>query len=130
MIAAATGALVSVIALDETILLNFKQQQNLIITKFLLCFIRCDNRFYVYLLHQKFLEGQTLFKKLKLNAYKKKSILGASILAVLIFFLLCLVGYRSIKVLADKNPGGILENTLFSNFKDNTWLLLAFVVLQ
>jgi CIC family chloride channel protein len=28
MIAAATGALVSVIALDETILLNFKQQQD------------------------------------------------------------------------------------------------------
>jgi hypothetical protein len=54
MIAAATGALVSVIALDETILLNFKQQKNLITTKFLLCFIGCDNRFYVYLLHQKF----------------------------------------------------------------------------
>jgi CIC family chloride channel protein len=33
----------------------------------------------------------------------------------------------SIKVLADKNPGEILENTLFSNFKDNTWVLLAFV---
>jgi CIC family chloride channel protein len=32
----------------------------------------------------------------------------------------------SIKVLADKNPGEILENTLFS-FKDNTWVLLAFV---
>jgi CIC family chloride channel protein len=50
---AATGALVSVIALDETILLNFKQQQNLIIQNSYV-FIRCDNRFYVYLLHQKF----------------------------------------------------------------------------
>jgi CIC family chloride channel protein len=54
MIAAATGALVSVIALDETILLNFKQQQfdyHKIPFMFLL---GCDNRFYVYLLHQKF----------------------------------------------------------------------------
>jgi CIC family chloride channel protein len=35
MIAAATGALVSVIALDKTILLNFKQQQGLIIIPFM-----------------------------------------------------------------------------------------------
>jgi CIC family chloride channel protein len=53
MIAAATGALVSVIALDETILLNFKQQQEFDYHSFYV-FIRCDNRFYVYLLHQKF----------------------------------------------------------------------------
>jgi CIC family chloride channel protein len=37
---------------------------------------------------------------------------------------LCWWEYVSI---ADKNPGEILENTLFSKFKDNTWVLLAFV---
>jgi CIC family chloride channel protein len=36
MIAAATGALVSEIVLDETILLNFRQQQVLITIKYLL----------------------------------------------------------------------------------------------
>jgi CIC family chloride channel protein len=68
------------------------------------------------------------FGKLKLNAYKK-ALLGASILAVLIFIFPTLFGegYESIKVLSENNPGKILENTLFSDFKNNSWVLLIFV---
>jgi CIC family chloride channel protein len=63
-----------------------------------------------------------------LNAYKK-ALAGASVLAVLIFIFPTLFGegYESIKVLSDSDPGKLLENTLFSGFRDNAWVLLAFV---
>lgn len=129
MIAAATGALVSVIALDETILLNFKQQQEFdyhkipfyiilgIITGFLSIYYT-----------RNFQRTEHFFQRLKMNPYKK-ALLGASILAVLIFIFPTLFGegYESIKVLSDNNPGKILDNTLFDSFKNNTWVLLAFV---
>ncbi|MBE0393360.1 chloride channel protein [Flavobacterium sp. PL002] len=129
MIAAATGALVSVIALDETILLNFKQQQVFdyhkipfyiilgIITGFLSIYYT-----------RNFQRTEHFFHKLKLNPYKK-ALLGAGMLAVLIFIFPTLFGegYESIKVLSDSNPGKILENTLFSKYSDNNYVLIAFV---
>ncbi|OCB78873.1 chloride channel protein [Flavobacterium crassostreae] len=129
MIAAATGALVSVITLDETILLNFKQQQVFdyhkipfyvllgIITGFLSIYYT-----------RNFQRTEHFFQKLKLNPYKK-ALLGASVLAVLIFVFPTLFGegYESIKTLSDNNPGKILENTLFSKYSTNNWVLIAFV---
>lgn len=129
MIAAATGALVSVIALDETILLNFKQQQDFDYHKIpFYILLGLLTGFISIYYTRNFRRTEHFFQRLKLNPYKK-AFLGASILAVLIFVFPTLFGegYESIKVLADKNPGEILENTLFSNFKDNTWVLLAFV---
>ena len=129
MIAAATGALVSVIALDETILLNFRQQQ---------IFDYHKIPFYVLLgvltgflsiyYTRNFQRTEHFFHKLKLSPYKK-ALFGASILAVLIFVFPTLFGegYESIKVLSDNNPGKILENTLFSDFRNNNWVLIAFV---
>jgi|TARA_R110002126_G_scaffold7508_19_gene36835 CIC family chloride channel protein len=129
MIAAATGALVSVIALDETVLLNFKQQQDFDFHKIpFYVLLGILTGFVSVYYTRNFRRTEHFFQKLKMNAYKK-ALLGASILAVLIFIFPTLFGegYESIKVLADKNPGEILENTLFSKFKDNTWVLLAFV---
>jgi CIC family chloride channel protein len=129
MIAAATGALVSVIALDETILLNFKQQQEFDYHKIPFYVLLGILTGFVSIYYTRnFRRTEHFFQRLKLNSYKK-ALLGASILAVLIFVFPTLFGegYESIKVLADKNPGEILENTLFSKFKDNTWVLLAFV---
>ena len=129
MIAAATGALVSVIALDETILLNFKQQQEFDYHKIpFYVLLGVLTGFISIYYTRNFRRTEHFFQKLKMNPYKK-ALLGASILAVLIFVFPTLFGegYESIKVLADKNPGQILENTLFSKFKNNTWVLLAFV---
>ena len=129
MIAAATGALVSVVALDETILLNFKQQEVFDYHKIpFYVLLGVITGFISIYYTRNFRRTEHFFHKLKMNAYKK-ALLGASILAVLIFVFPTLFGegYESIKVLADKNPGEILENTLFSSFKDNTWVLLAFV---
>jgi CIC family chloride channel protein len=129
MIAAATGALVSVITLDDTILLNFKQQQEFdyhkipfyillgIITGFLSIYYT-----------RNFQRTEHFFQRLKMNPYKK-ALLGASILAVLIFIFPTLFGegYESIKILSENNPENILDNTIFDSFKNNTWVLLVFV---
>lgn len=129
MIAAATGALVSVIALNEEILLSFKQQES---------FDYHNIAFYILLglftgfisvyYSRNFQKVEHFFARLKLSPYKK-ALFGSSILAILIFIFPTLFGegYESIKTLSDNDPGKLLENTLFSSFRDNSWALLAFV---
>ena len=129
MIAAATGALVSVIALDEEILLSFKRQES----------FDYHNIFYYIMLglltgfisvyySRNFQRVEHFFERLKLSPYKK-ALFGSSILAVLIFIFPTLFGegYESIKTLSESDPGKLLENTLFSGFRDNSWALLVFV---
>jgi CIC family chloride channel protein len=129
MIAAATGALVSVIALDEEILLSFKQQQsfdyhNLVYYVLLGLFTGFISVYY----SRNFQRVEHFFARLKLSPYKK-ALFGASILAILIFIFPTLFGegYESIKTLSENDPGKLLENTLFSSFRDNSWALLVFV---
>jgi CIC family chloride channel protein len=129
MIAAATGALVSVIALDETILLSFKQQET---------FNYHNIPFYVLLglltgfisvyYSRNFERVEHFFDRLKFSSYKK-AFFGASVLAILIFIFPTLFGegYESIKTLSENDPGQLLENTLFEGFRNNSWALLAFV---
>lgn len=129
MIAAATGALVSKIALDETILLSFKQQQN---------FDYHNIAYYIMLglftglisvyYSRNFQRVEHLFARLKFTPYKK-AFFGASILALMIFILPTLFGegYESIKTLSENDPGQLLENTLFSDFRNNSWVLLLFI---
>lgn len=129
MIAAATGALVSVIALDEEILLSFKQQQsfdyhNIIFYILLGLFTGFISVYY----SRNFQKVEQFFESLKLSPYKK-ALFGSSILAILIFIFPTLFGegYESIKTLSESDPGKLLENTLFSGFRDNSWALLLFV---
>jgi CIC family chloride channel protein len=129
MIAAATGALVSVIVLDETVLLSFKQQET---------FDYHNIPFYVLLgiftgfisiyYSRNFDRVEQFFARLKFTPYKK-ALFGASILAVIIFIFPTLFGegYESIKTLSENDPGKLLENTLFSGFRNNSWALLLFV---
>ncbi|RTY82110.1 chloride channel protein [Flavobacterium sp. LS1P28] len=129
MIAAATGALVSVIALDEAILLSFKQQQsfdyhNLFFYVLLGLFTGFVSVYY----SRNFQRVEHFFARLKLSPYKK-ALFGSSILAILIFIFPTLFGegYESIKTLSENDPGKLLENTLFSSFRNNSWALLLFV---
>ncbi|KIC00005.1 chloride channel protein [Flavobacterium sp. PL02] len=129
MISAATGALVSAIVLDESILLNFKQQQT---------FDYHNIPFYVLLgvltgfvavyYARNFQRVEHYFSKLKLSPYKK-ALFGSSMLAVLIFIFPTLFGegYESIKTLSESDPGKLLDNTLFASFRNNQWVLLLFV---
>jgi CIC family chloride channel protein len=129
MIAAATGALVSAIVLDETILLSFKQQQNFnyhYIPYYILLGLLTG--FIAVYYARNFQRVEHFFSKIKLSSFKK-ALFGSSILAILIFIFPTLFGegYESIKILSDNNPGQLLENTLFSRFSNNNWVLLAFV---
>jgi chloride channel protein, CIC family len=129
MIAAATGALVSAIVLDNSVLLNFKQQE---------AFNYHNVPFYVLLgvftglvsvyYSRNFQRVEHFFSRLKLNPYQK-ALFGAFFLAIIIFIFPTLFGegFESIKTLSDKNPGQILENTLFSKYKNSNWILLLFV---
>ena len=129
MIAAATGALVSVIVLDEEILLSFKQQES---------FDYHNIAFYILLglitgfisvyYSRNFQKVELYFDRLKLSPYKK-ALYGSSILAILIFIFPTLFGegYESIKTLSENDPGKLMENTLFSGFRNNSWALLVFV---
>lgn len=129
MISAATGALVSMIALDETILLSFKQQQtfnyhNIPYYILLGLFTGLISVYY----SRNFERVQHFFFRSKLSPYKK-AFFGASILALLIFIFPTLFGegYESIKTLSENDPGKLLENTIFSDFRDNSWALLIFI---
>jgi CIC family chloride channel protein len=129
MISAATGALVSAIILDETILLSFKKQE---------AFNYHNIPFYVILgvltgfiavyYARNFQRVEHYFSKLKMGAYKK-ALIGSSLLALLIFVFPTLFGegYESIKTLSETDPGKILDNTLFGDFRNNQWVLLLFV---
>ncbi len=129
MIAAATGALVSALALDETILLSFKQQEtfnyhNVPYYILLGIFTGLISVYY----SRNFQRVEHFFARIRFGFYKK-ALFGASILAVIIFIFPTLFGegYESIKTLSESDPGKLLENTLFSDFRNNSWALLLFV---
>jgi len=129
MIAAATGALISEIVLDETVLLTFKQQQtfnyhNIPYYIILGIFTGFISVYY----SRNFQRVEHFFARLRLKPYKK-AFFGASILALLIFIFPTLFGegYESIRTLSESDPGQLLENTLFSGFRNNSWALLIFV---
>lgn len=129
MISAATGALISEILLDESILLNFKQQQIFDyhnIPYYILLGIFAG--FIAVYYSRNFQKVEHFFSKVKLSPYKK-GLFGTSILAIIIFVFPTLFGegYESIKTLSENDPGQLLENTLFSDFRNNSWVLLLFV---
>ncbi len=129
MIAAATGALVSAVVLDESILLNFKQQQtfnyhNIPYYILLGVFTGIISVYY----SRNFQRTEHFFSRLRLTPYKK-ALVGATLLAAIIFVFPTLFGegYESIKTLSESNPGQLLENTLFSDFRHSPLALLLFV---
>lgn len=129
MIAAATGALISQIILDETILLTFKQQQtfnyhNIPFYLLLGIFTGLISVYY----SRNFQRVEHFFVRLKFKPYKK-ALFGASILAIIIFIFPSLFGegYESIKTLSESDPGQLMDNTLFSGLRNNGWALIIFI---
>lgn len=129
MISAATGAIVSAVILKENVLLSFSKQQD---------FDYHNVPFYVVLglltgmitiyYSRWFQRIERYFVRYNSKPYKK-AMIGASMLAVLIFIIPTLFGegYESIKTLSESDPGKLLEDTLFGSFRDNKWVLLLFV---
>jgi CIC family chloride channel protein len=129
MIAAATGALVSTIALGKDVLLTFSQEQTFNyqnIPYYIL--LGTFTGFIAVYYSRNFQRTEHYFSHLRMGPYKK-ALFGASILAIIIFVFPTLFGegYESIRTLSENDPGQLLENTLFSDFRNNTWMLIAFI---
>lgn len=129
MIAAATGALVSAIALDESILLNFPSRQifNYYNIPYYALLGICTGFVGVFYVRN-FQKTEHFFSRIRLSEYKK-AFFGASILAFMIFIFPTLFGegYESIRTLAGDDPSQLMENTFFKGFRNNNWVLLVFV---
>lgn len=129
LIAAASGALISKIILQEHILLSFRLIQpfnyyNLpyyITLGFLAGF---TSLYYVNV----FDKTESRFKKIK--ARYKRWILGSLCLVVLLAFFPALFGegYDSIKSLANQDAEGVFKNSLLLHFISNKWLALVFLL--
>ncbi len=129
IIAAATGALISKIALSQEVLLSFKNVQD---------FNYHNTHYYVLLgilagfvsvYHARnFRKVENYLTAIKFTGYKK-ALFGASLLAILLFFIPTLFGegYESIKTLSTANPENVLNNTLLEKHKSNELILLLFV---
>lgn len=129
MIAAATGALVSAIALDETILLNFPTRQTFDYHNIIYyIFLGVSTGFIGVYYARNFQRVEHYFAHMRLSSYKK-AFFGASILALMIFIFPTLFGegYETIRTLSESDPGQLLDDTLFKSFRNNNWVLLAFV---
>lgn len=129
MISAATGALVSKIILSGDIILSFEQEQSFNFRNtpyYVLLGILAG---FISIYHARtFRKTEHFISRLSERVYVK-AILGASLLALLIFLFPTLFGegYESIKTLSTPHPEALLENTLLDNFKNQKWAILFFV---
>jgi CIC family chloride channel protein len=131
IIAAATGALISKIFLQEDILFTFPQSS---------AFDYLNVPFYILLgvltgllavYHQRmFLKSENWFAGLKIGAYKKVFLAGG-MLAILILFFPSLFGegYASIKILASSQSDQLFEHSILHDFTSHPWLILLLITL-
>lgn len=129
IIAAATGALISKVILNDQILLSFqlKESFNYINVPFYILLGILAGLVSVY--HSRmFIRVEALFHRTEGGAYRKV-VAGGLALVVLIFIFPTLFGegYQSIKLLATQQPQELLNNSLFQQFKSNEWFVLLFV---
>jgi CIC family chloride channel protein len=134
IMAAAVGALLSKIILQEDFLFSFKLRQPFdynnvpyyIILGLLSGFVS------VYYARV-YVRVERFFKPKKKNGKKvyRKAILGGTLLAILILFFPSLFGegYGSIKMLADLDPEKLFEHSILSNFLSNKWCIVLFILL-
>lgn len=130
MIASATGALTSNIILKEDILLHFSDKLSFSSTNIPYYIIIGIIAGFVSVYHARmFRKIEHFCSKYNYSPYKK-ALIGAGLLAILIFFFPSLFGegYESIKILSSTTPEVILDNTLLHPFKSNAWILMLFVL--
>lgn len=129
MISAATGAVVSTVLLNEDVLLSFRQQELFDAHNIPFYILLGVAAGFVSIFHARnFQRVEKYFSRYKNSDYKR-ALFGASILAVMIFFMPTLFGegYEGIKMLVNNNPQRLLDNTLLESFKDSEWVLLVFL---
>lgn len=129
IIAAATGALISKIILDDKILLSFK---------LLHPFNYYNVPFYILLgiiagvvsvYHARtYARVQRIFSKSKKCIYTNVIAGGISLAALMFIFpSLFAEGFESIKMLSEEKPENILDHSFLDPYKSNEWFVLIFV---
>ena len=129
MISAATGALVSKIMLSGDVILSFEQEQSFNFTNTPFYILLGILAGFISIYHARtFRKVEHYISTISQRIYIK-ALIGASFLAILIFFFPTLFGegYESIKTLSTAHPEILLENTLLESFKNEKWVLLLFV---
>lgn len=129
ILAAASGALISKIILENEILLSFEMSQpfNYHNVPFYLVLGVCAGAVSVY--HARvFTKIEKIFHNTKSNIYRN-AILGGVFLGILILIFPTLFGegFNSIKLLAQQKPEEILNNSLFQHFQNNESVVLIAV---
>ena len=129
IIAAASGALISKIFLEENILLSFDHVQ---------AFNYRNVPYYIMLgllagilsaYHSRlFTKVEGWFSKSKGKVYRNV-IIGGLLLGLLYFVFPSLFGegYSSIKTLSDQKPENLMNGSIFSEYENNAWYVLIFI---
>ncbi len=128
LIAAASGALISKILLQEQILLSFRLQQPFNYHNVPLYIILGVIAGFVSLYYVNFFERiDTKLKSLKSAA--AKWVIGAFTLACLIALFPSLFGegYESIKSLSEIKPENLFKDSIIGSFVTNNWLIFIFI---
>jgi len=131
IIAAATGALLSKIILNEDILLSFHLQQPFNyynVPSYILLGLLAGVVSVYYA--RMFLKAEELLKPKKINPYRK-ALIGGAVLAVLILFFPSLFGegYDSIKLLSGANPEKLFEHSIIADLITSKWIFVGLVLL-
>jgi CIC family chloride channel protein len=131
IIAAATGALVSKVFLNNDMLFSFPQsvQFNYLHVPFYVLLATITGLLAVY--HQRvFLKLEQRISHLEIGAYRKVLFAG-TLLALLILFFPGLFGegYNSIKLLATNHTKEIFEHSILYDFTSNHWMLILLLLL-
>ncbi len=129
IISAAMGALCSKIILQEGVLLSFHYLSPFDYTYTLYYAILGVLSGLVSVYYARtFTKIESLFEKSKLNLYSK-ALIGGLILAALILLFPSLFGegYDSITDLSQQHADQLMINSLFTDFKNNEWVVLIFV---
>lgn len=74
--------------------------------------------------------GKIEFPLLKIENRYKRTLIGGSLLGVMIFLLPPLYGegYETLKDILTGHPEHLLEGSLFHNFQDNVWVVWGFII--
>lgn len=131
MLASATGALTSVMILNEDVLLSFKGRETFDFSNTLYYVGLGVFTGFIAVYHSRmFVRTEKFFEKLNWGKYTK-AIIGALMLSGLIALLPGLFGegYESMRMLASDNPSALLKNTIFAPLIDYPWLLIGVVIL-
>ncbi|WP_072934035.1 chloride channel protein [Chishuiella changwenlii] len=132
LLSSATGALIANLTLKSSMLLSFRYALGFDYHNVIFYIILGVLAGFISVYHARlFRRVEHLIGNYSDNLYWR-ALVGASSLAILIFFFPTLFGegYESIKYLANDEAGFLLNNSLLETFKTNQWIILGLILIM